>query len=50
VWAGIVQSVQRLTADWTVQGAPVTAIFSAFFQTGPGAHPASRTVGTGSLS
>jgi hypothetical protein len=29
---------------------PVEARFSALVQTGPGAHPASHTMGTGSLS
>ena len=38
VWAGIVQSVQRLATGWTVRGRiPVRARCSAPVQTGPGA-------------
>jgi hypothetical protein len=40
--------VWRLTAGWTVRGSnPGEARFSAPVQTGPGAHPASFTMGTG---
>ena len=46
--AGIAQSVQRLATGWTVRGSnPVGVRFSVSVQTGPGAHPASCTVGTG---
>jgi hypothetical protein len=49
-WAGIVQSVQRLATGWTVRDRiPVGARFSAPVQNGPGAHPASYTMGTGSF-
>ena len=45
----VAQSVQRLAAGWTVRGSdPGGARFSAV-QTGPGAHPASLTMGTGSF-
>jgi hypothetical protein len=48
---GIAQSVQRLAIGWTVRGSnPGGARFSATVQTGPWAHPASFTMGTGSLS
>ena len=44
------QSVQRLATGWTVRGSnPGGARLSASVQTGPGAHPASCTMGTGSL-
>jgi hypothetical protein len=49
VW--IAQSVQRLATGWTVRGSnPGGARFSAPVQTDPGAHPASCTMGTGSLT
>jgi hypothetical protein len=50
-WAGIAQSLQRLAMGWTVRGSKPGggARFSAPVQTSPGAHPASYTVGTGSL-
>jgi len=40
-----------MATDWTVQGIepPWGARFSAPVQTGPGAHPASCTTGTGSF-
>ena len=39
-----------MAKGWTVQGSnPVGGRFSATVQTGPGAHPASYTMGTGSL-
>ena len=39
-----------LVADWTVRGSnPGGARFSAPVQTGPEAHPASCTMGTGSF-
>ena len=48
---GIDQSVQQLATSWTVRRSnPVGARFSAPVQTGPGAHPASCTMGTGSFS
>jgi hypothetical protein len=48
---GIPQSVQRLATGWTVRGSNpgVGAIYSAPVQTGPGAHPVSYTMGTGSF-
>ena len=47
VWAGIAQSVWRLA---TVRGSnPDGARFSAPVQNGPGTHPASCTMGTGSF-
>ena len=46
----VAQSVQRLATGWTVrESIPVGARFSAPVQTGPGAHPASCTMGTGSF-
>ena len=46
----VVQSVQRLPTAWTVRGSnPGGARFSAPVRTGPGAHPASCTMGTGSF-
>ena len=46
----VAQSVQRLTTGWTVQGLnPVGTRFFAPVQTGPGVHPASYTMGTGSF-
>ena len=45
----VAQSVQRLTTGWTVRDRiSVGTRFSAL-QTVPGAHPASYTMGTGSL-
>ena len=47
----VAQSVQRLATGWTVWGSnPGGARFSAPVQTGPGAHPASCKMGTGSFS
>ena len=47
----VAQSVQRLATGWTVRGSnPGGARFSAPVQTGPGAHPASCTMGTGSFT
>jgi len=44
-------SVQRLANGWKVQGLnPSRGEFSAPIQSGPGAHPAFYTKGTGSLS
>jgi hypothetical protein len=40
----VAQSVQRLTPGWTARR------FFAHVQTGPGAHPASCTMGTGSFA
>jgi hypothetical protein len=47
----VVQSVERLATGWTVRGSNPggEARFSAPVQTGPGAHPASCTMGTGSF-
>jgi len=46
----VAQSVQRLATDWTVRGSnPAGARFSAPVQTGPGAHPASCSMCTGSF-
>ena len=46
----VAQSVQRLAMGWTVRGSNSNgARFSAPVQTGPGAHPAASTVGTGSF-
>jgi hypothetical protein len=40
-----------LAIGWTVRGSiPGESRFSALVQTGPGAHPASYTIGTGSFS
>ena len=49
--AGIAQSVQRLATGWTVRGSnPGWGVrYSAPVQTGPGAHPAFCTMGTGSF-
>jgi len=45
----VAQSVKRLAAGWMVRGSNpgVGVKFSASVQTGPGAHPASCTMGTG---
>jgi len=46
----VAQSIWRLATGWTVWGSnPGGARFSAPAQTGPGAHPASCTMGTGSF-
>ena len=46
----VAQSVQRLTTGWTVRDRiQVGTRFSAPTQTGPGAHPASYKMGTGSF-
>ena len=46
----VAQSVKRLATGWTVgDRIPVEARFSAPVQTGPGANPASCTMGTGSF-
>jgi hypothetical protein len=49
--AGIAQSVYRLATGWTVRGSNPSGrvIFSAPIPTGPGAHPASYTMDTGSF-
>ena len=49
-WAGIAQSVWRLATAWKVrEWNPGGGEFSAPVQTGPGTHPASSTMGTGSF-
>jgi hypothetical protein len=46
----VAQSVWRLATGWTVWGSNSGgARFSAPVQTGPGTHPASCTMGTGSF-
>ena len=51
IWAGIAQLVYRLATGWTVQGSkPGGGEIFRTVQTGPVAHPASCTMGTGSLS
>jgi hypothetical protein len=51
--AGVAQSVQRLTADWTTGVRYPTGAedfsFSLCIQTGSEAHPASCPMGTGGL-
>ena len=49
-WAGIAQSVKRFATGWTVRGSNPGgwAKVSVPVQTGPEAHPASYTMGTGS--
>jgi hypothetical protein len=43
-------SAERLAMGWTVRGSnPVAGRFSALVQTGPGAHSAFCTMGTGSF-
>ena len=50
LWIRTAQSPQRLATGWTVRvRMPVTARFSAQVHTGPGAQPASYTMGTWSL-
>jgi hypothetical protein len=47
-WAGVAQSVQWLTTDWTTGiRSPTEAEDFSCVQTGSGAHPASYSVGTG---
>ena len=49
-WVGIAPSVYRLATGWTVRGSNTGgARFSAPVLTGPGAHPAFCTRGTGSF-
>jgi hypothetical protein len=49
-WAGIAQPVQRLAMAWRPgDWIPVGTRFSMPVQTGPGAHSASYTMGTGSF-
>jgi hypothetical protein len=50
-WAGYLsRDSDWLRAGWSGDRIPVEARFSAPVQTGPGAHPASCTMGTGSFS
>jgi len=50
VRAGIAQSIYRFVTGWTVRGSnPGGGEFSAPVQTGPGANPASYTMGTRSF-
>ena len=50
LWAGIAQSVYRLTTGRTVRGSNRGGMrYSARVQTEPGAHPTSSTMGTGSF-
>jgi hypothetical protein len=50
-WAGIAQSVQRLATGWAVRrSSPGGGEIFALVQTGRVAHPASCTMGSGSLS
>jgi hypothetical protein len=42
----VAQSVERLATGWTVRGSNPSG--GEIFRTGPGAHPASCTMGTGS--
>jgi len=49
VWAGLLSRYSDWATGWTVRGSPVRARFSAPVQTGPGAHPVSCTMGTGSF-
>jgi hypothetical protein len=50
VRVAIAQSVQRLSAGWTVRGwNPGGGEYFAPVHTGPGAHPASYTMDTGSF-
>ena len=50
LWAGMAQSVQRLATGRTVWGSnPGGGEISATVETGPGAHPASCTIGTESF-
>ena len=47
----VAQSVQRLATGWTIRVPnPGGARFSAPVQTGPGAHPASCKIDTGSFT
>jgi hypothetical protein len=51
MWAGTALSVQQLGVGQTVKNQiPLVARFCATVQTGPGAHPASCTMGFGALS
>jgi hypothetical protein len=46
----VAQSAKRLAMGWTVRGSnPGEARFFVHVQTGPEAHPASCTMGTGSF-
>jgi hypothetical protein len=51
IWAGVAQLVWRLATGWTVWGLSSGGgeIFASI-QTGPGAHPASYTMGTRSFA
>ena len=45
----VAQSVQRLTTGWMIRGSNPGGRDFPPFQTGPGIHPASCTIGTGSF-
>jgi hypothetical protein len=50
MWTGIAQSVQRLATCWTVRGSnPSGGEIFRVLPDGPGDHPASYTMGTGSF-
>jgi len=49
-WDSVVGIATPYGLDGPPDRIPVGARFSALVQTGPGAHPASYTMGTGSLS
>ena len=51
LWAGIAQSVWRLTTGWTIRGSKPSGVgFSASVQTGHVAHTVFYTMGNGFLS
>jgi hypothetical protein len=50
IWVGTAQLVEQVATGWTVWGLnPGRGRFFAHIQTGPGAHPTSCTMGTGSF-
>ena len=48
-WTAIAHSVKRLATGWRVRRIPVGGEIFCTRQTGPGAHPASYTMGNGSF-